>query len=142
MCLSLACYRKDEALLTGLSSSDDPDAVKGTLLACRPSWPNHSRLQASVGSSTAFLAPPLETTEENFFDISSMVHGRSVLVKIDHQADMTGYVFVLYAHPPTPSQLRAMEERRANDKEWHDFLAQMSRPIEAAEISLDLITVT
>ena len=52
-------------------------------------------------------------TSEKFFDISSYASEGRVEVRLDHGGDMKEYLFAIIAHPPTMSQLRELDERRA-----------------------------
>lgn len=56
MCLSLACYAKDD--VCGVPTEDE-EKLKESLLTLTPRWPTNARLQAFIGTMRTFLAPPM-----------------------------------------------------------------------------------
>ncbi|KLO17122.1 hypothetical protein SCHPADRAFT_926063 [Schizopora paradoxa] len=136
MCLSLACYAKDE--VCGVSVEDE-EKLKESLLSLTPKWPTNARLQAFIGTKRTFLAPPFLMTGEKFVDISKFVEDKNVTVRIEYQADYSDCLFALYCHPPTPSQLRELEEGRKKEKKWKSFLAEIKRPFTVEELFGDLM---
>ena len=78
-------------------------------------------------------------TDEKFVDISKLVEHKNVTVKICYNADYSNYLFALYCHPPTPSQLRELQEGRRKEKKWQDFLTEMKRPFTVEELFGDLL---
>ncbi len=77
---------------------------------------------------------PSQLTDEKFVDISSYVQDKNVTVRIEYHADYSDYLFALYCHPPTPSQLRDLDERREKEKKWHDFLFDIKKPFAYGEL--------
>ncbi|KAI5119645.1 hypothetical protein M0805_009006 [Coniferiporia weirii] len=135
ICLSLACYRQDDAVEAGFETSgNNGETDMSTLIKLTSSWPINSRLSADIGKSRLFLAPPLLVTGEGFVDVTSHVEGRQIQIRLDHACDMTSYVFALIAHPPTPSQLKALEERRAKDAKWEALLFDLAKPFTPDEV--------
>ncbi len=56
MCLSLACYAKDDV---GSIPTDDEEQLRKSLPRLTPKWPTNARLQAFIGTVRTFLAPPM-----------------------------------------------------------------------------------
>ena len=150
--LSLACYDLDQASLDE-SPAEDKDKVKLELLSRTSTWPTHSRTVAIIGETQACrvpLGPPLvvrtmrhqteysltrrQATAEAFVDISKWVLHAQTTIMIKHGGDMQGRVYALFAHAPTASQLRALEERRAKNRAWYELLDEMRKPYSMEEV--------
>lgn len=76
----------------------------------------------------------MQTTGDGFFDLAPHVDGRNLIIKLEHGADLTNFVFALFAHPPTPSQLRDLRDRRSKDDKWRAVLRHVCRPFTKEEI--------
>lgn len=72
-------------------------------------------------------------TMEGLVDISLYVSEGCVRIRLVQAGDMTEYIFVLVAHPPTSSQLLELEERKAKNRKFRTTLLEGLR-LTAAEV--------
>lgn len=89
---------------------------------------------SSVTTDVQKLSLFLQTTRDGFVDLAPHVDGRNLLIKLEHGADLTNYVFALFSHPPTPNQLRDLRDRRRKDEQWKASLRNICRPFTKEEI--------
>jgi len=143
LCFSLVCY--DAKDWKGGEFTPDAPGLLTTLLPAAPRWPVGGHLWAHIKqdeTTTIPLSPPLILTEDTFFDISTFIHTGDLTITVQsYGTNRSNYLYVLYAHKPTPLQLKDRAARRQKDKEWQAYLAHLARPFTMPSFLPDLSLV-
>ncbi|KAF8163073.1 hypothetical protein B0H34DRAFT_794820 [Crassisporium funariophilum] len=132
-CLSLACY--STAYLQELSTKIGCNTFEPQTSASPSIWPQQGGLTMNVKYHTSReelpLSPPFHVNADNLVDVSQFLSIGTNVIELNQRQDLSQYIFVLHAHYPTKTQLKQVEDGRQKDKEWHDWLLHISRPLQS-----------
>ena len=145
LCISIACYSSKVLLQWDQNHEQTVEEVVTELIKHKSLWPSNNKLYMDAGGEQMSLSPPplmvstvlswcllelkdLQVTDEGLVDISALVRTKSLVVHLQHYDDMSNYLFVLFAHPPTQSQLDRVNLSRRNKWKWEKALHTFSQP--------------
>jgi hypothetical protein len=136
VCVSFACYHLP-SLLSNPSEDDQPAPLDQLTMHSQCSWPTTGDLSLQTkrdGKDFVIpLAPPIFVTPDNCVDISAFIKSGENALSVVQQSDMSGYMFILHAHHPTPVQLSYLVSCRQNRENWEKTMHALctSEPAES-----------
>ncbi|KAK0448371.1 uncharacterized protein EV420DRAFT_1567588 [Desarmillaria tabescens] len=128
-CLSLCCYKTTDVATLMKKGAKGLELMNSLHL----SWPQAGGLKLLVTvngqQKMVPLAPPTVTTA-GLLDLTVFLQVGSNEFVVVQERSMTEYIFMVYVHDPTRSQLEPVVERRKKEEEWKIALEHLSRPLE------------
>jgi len=130
-CFSFASYQFSDCLAKARSNPDI--SLAEMTVGLSTVWPTDGKLWAELknekGEYRFRLSPPFitKTQLEDVFDLSEKVSVGKNVLRVFQLRDYSDYVFVIRVHKPTASQLEELQQRRAEEEHWQQFLRDMGK---------------